>query len=584
MARPIDDIAEVLTDAIIAALKDREGELKDIAKAGGAEAGPSIFGDAKAITGIITDVLNAVPIVGDLVGLPLEPLKLAEEAAGKGGLSFAWGYALGQLVYYVADPIIAPLQHAVADALQTGIFDPATAATLQAKGILTQDDARSAAHGGNMSSTDFDKLADAAQSRPALGELIELMRIQAIQQADFAKALERAGIPAFWWEPLQQLVRNRLPAAELALGVLRGNIDPGFGQQYAANLGFEQADFQILVDNTGEPISLTDLQEAYRRDIIDKARLEHGIRQSRVRDEWIDVVESLRYAPMSTADAARAVVENYLPDADGAAIAQQNGLLPDHWRFIVESWGRPLSHEQMLTLYHRQQATLDEVKQALRESDIKDKYVDKAIELGRALIPERTIVSMIDHGVLGHDDGITLLKERGYNDADAELLVKLGAAQRISAHKTLTKGDIISMYSDALLNRVDALGHLEKLGYNEADATDMLDLADFKRKASQLKIIERGIQASLKAHHITEQQAVAQLTQAGLDNAQAQIFVDEWLQERKLVTRLLTEKQIIDATFAKIITLDDAKVRLQTMGFSAGDVDIILKLNGLENV
>jgi hypothetical protein len=581
---PIDDIAKILSSAIIDALKDRQDELTAIAEAGGDKAGHGIWGDIGTITGIIGDVVTAVPIVGELLGLPLEPIKAIEGQAGAAGESFAFGYLLGYVGWNVVQPAILPAQHAVADALQTEIFDPQTAAQLESKGIIDNAYGRSEAAGGNLSGEHYDKLVDAAQDRPALAELIELLRRGEITQADYADALKHHGIPVEWIDRLGALSRSMLSPADLALANLRGFMDYGTARDYAAVLGIVEPDFQTLISNTGEPPGSEMLMEALRRGFIDEATFEHGIRQSRVRDEWIPTMRDLRLSPMSTADAVRAVVEDYISDDQGAAIAAQNGLIPEHWRPLVDSWGRPLSHEQMMTLYHRGEATLDEVRQAFRESDLKNKYIDQAIQLSRQLIPERTIVSMIDHGVVTNDEGVDLLLIHGYTREDADRLVALGVAQRTTSHKILSKSDVLTMYADALLNRAQATDHLSALGYQAADVSAMLDLADYKRKASTLKIVERGIQASLKAHHITQQQALTQLQDAGLDHAQAQVLVDEWLQERRVATRSLTEKQIVDAIGSKIFTADDGRVRLQALGFSAGDVDVIFKLNGIEPI
>jgi hypothetical protein len=235
----------------------------------------------------------------------------------------------------------------------------------------------------------------------------------------------------------------------------------------------------------------------------------------------------------------------------------------------------------MMTLYHRQQATLDQVRQAFRESDLKDKYIDAAIDLGRALIPERTIVSMIDHGVITHDHGIQLLFLHGYTQEDADALVKLGAAQRVATHKQLSKSELTAMYTDRLLTRSQAIDHITGLGYSDADATAMLDLADVKARTSALKLKQRGIQASLRAHHVTPQDAINQLEAAGVDNATARELVDLWVQERTTASRNLTEVQILKATDGQLFTLDECRARLMAIGLVEADAVVVMQIHGL---
>lgn len=581
MARPIDDIAGVITRAIIDALKDREDELKRIAEAGGKQAGPGLFQDVGSIVQTITDIIGAIPVVGELAGIPLAPVKAIEGHAGDAGRAFGMGWVLGSVGVELAQPVVEDISHYVNDLIQSGIFDPQTAALLRAKGVISEDQGRSEAAGGNLDGSHFDALVDAAQERPAVGEVLNMWLKDEIDENAVNAAFTHHGIPQFWWGPLKAMRRTFLSGADLALANLRGIIDDTTMNGYAKQIGIDENDMQVLIDNTGEPPGIMEMLFLYRRGLIDRDRLTRAIRQSRIRNEWVDAVIDLRFAPMTTADAARAVVEGYMSPDDGAQIAEQNGLMAEHWPLILESWGRPLSHEQMLTLMHRGQATRDEVVQAMKESDIKDKYIDKAIELGRALIPERMIVQALSHNVMTHQEAHTALTERGYNDNDAEVLLKLGGAERVSTQHALTRADILAMYSDALMTRASAETHLTKLGYTHDDAVSLLNLQDVKAQAAQRRTTQRGIEAALQAHRISEQEAVTQLIAAGIDAAQARALAAEWLKQRGQATRTLTEAQVVNAAADQIITAQQAYDRLRAMGYSQADATILLELKGM---
>lgn len=578
---PIDDIAKVITEALIEAFRDREAELTRIAKAGGKEAGPGLFQDVGSLVGIITDVIGAVPIVGQLLDIPLAPIKAIEDAAGGGGKAFGIGFLLGQVGFQALDPLFQHVQHAVADAVQSEIFDPQTAAMLQSKGIIDDVYGRSEAAGGNLSGEHYDKLVDAAEQRPDVPQVLDAWLKGHVGEKDVDLALQRHGIPPFWWPAIKDLKRQFLSPADLALSNLRGEIDDTTMQGYANQLGVTPDDMQVLIGNTGEPPGIEQMLFLWRRQLISKDELERAIKQSRVRNEWIPAVEALAHIPMSTSDAVRAVVEGHMAQDEGAKIADQNGLDADHYPILVESWGRPLSHEQMLTLFHRGQATLEQVKQAMKESDIKNKYIDQAVELGRRLVPERTIVSMLGHGVLDHPRALTMLLEQGFNTVDAENLIALGGAQHLATHHALTRADITAMYVDSLITRQQALDHLAKLSFDPTDSAAILDLADVKQRAAALRVTQRGIEASLKAKHLTQQAAINALEKAGVEPAQARALVDQWLQQRGAVTKSLTEAQIIKLVESKLISPDDGLARLQGTGLSRDDAILLLALNGI---
>lgn len=578
---PIDDIAKVITEAIVDALKDREDELRSIAEAGGAKAGGGIFGDVGNLAKIIGNIAGPLISALDFAFPPLDLLNAVEDAGGKAGSGFGIGWVLGNLAFNAINPLMVPINNAVGNLAQTAIFDPQTAANLQARGIIGDAYGRSEAAGGNMSGEHYDKLVDAAMQRPSMVDLFDMWNRGVIDETTVDDTLAHLTLPSFWYERVKHLRWQLLSGADLALANLRGEMDDATLQAYAARIGVSSDDMKTLIANTGEPPGPEQLMEALRRGFIDDARFQRGIRQSRIRNEWIDVETELRYSPMSVADAIRAVVENYLSDEQGRAIAEQNGLLPEHWEPMRESWGRPLSQLQMVQLYHRGLVTEDEILQAGRESDIKDKYIGFAVELGRHLVPERSIVSMLQHGVVSHEAAHTMLVQQGFNDTDAERLIALGAAQHRSTAKELSRADIVGMYENSLLNAIQARDHLMKLGYPQADAEAMLKLADVKAKASLLRATQRAIEASYRAHHLTEREAVNQLERAGMDHTQAQGLVDIWTQERGTAARSLTEAQILSLGEHGLISVDETRDRLVGYGLNRSDADLLLQLHGI---
>lgn len=573
-------IAAQVREAIDGAIRDSEGTLKAVAEAGGSKAGDGLFGDVTSIVDAIVGAISVLPIISDVIDLPLAPVKAVESAGGKLAGGFGAGYLLGYLMQPLMQPLLLPLQHLVNAHTTNEIFDPNTAAQLVAKGIIAQEFAFSEASGNGLDDQHEGSLIEAARSYPAITETLMMLNRGLITQDEAVLILTRNGVTPAYIDKLIQLRNIVLAPADVALAILRGNITQDDGYAIAAQSGVSQADMDVLIGNTGEPPGLMQLLEAYRRGFIDKSTLQHGIRQSRVRDEWIPVVEQLRYAPMSVADAVRAVVENYMTPEEGAAIAQQNGLEPDHWQYLYESYGRPIAVGEALQLMHRGQMTVDEVKQAVRESDVKDKYIDKVVELGRRLVPERQIVTMIDHGVITRDQGISMLKEWGYTDTDASRLVNLGIAQHVGSHHTLSKTDTLAMYSDGLINKEQAVKYLEALGYTAELAGQMIALANYKQKAALTKLTMRGIEAEIKTGQITADKARQALVTAGLDAEQARAYVAEWEQTKRTVSRTLTEAQTLKAVKDGVISLDDGRTRLQAMGLSVTDIDILFKVEG----
>lgn len=581
-------IAQQVREALDGAIQDSEDTLTDIAVAGGKAAHGGLLGNVESIVDIVTNVLTDIPIIGgllktaeeDVLG-PVASLTNMEKGVNNWTKVFSHGYLIGFAAYQLLKPIFDPLVHELNALVTTEIFDPLTAAQLASKGIIPKAFAESEAAGGNLDGMHEDALIEGQYNWPAITEVLDLLNRGDLHKPEAVTILTRGGVPPQYIDVLLDLRNKLLSPADLGLAVLRRTITQEQANALAAKVGYSADQMDLILKNIGEPPGIMQLLEAYRRDFIDKDTLQAGILQSRVRDEWIPTIEKLRYSPMTVADAVRAVVENYMTDAEGADIAQKNGLEPAHWPYLVESWGRPIAIGEMLELLNRKLVTEDQVKQAIRESDVKDKYVDTYLGLKRRLVPEYQIVNMVKEGAVTDTQAFEMLTEWGYNDADSKAFVKLGTAKATTPHHSLDKSDTIAMYSDGLLTKAQALTYLKGLGYDDQLSEDMLKLADFKRDAKATKLAMDGVEAQLKAHLIDKDQAIGQLQKAGLDHAQATAYTSMWLLARRVAVRTLTEAQTLKAAAEGIITLEDCRTRLIAFGLSTVDIEVLFKLEGL---
>ena len=583
MTDPIDQIREALAKAIADAIIDRQAELTAIAEAGGHAASGGLFGDVKNLTNIVSDVLGAIPLVGGVLSEATNPLKAIEDAGGKFGTGLGIGYMLGYAAWQLAEPAFLPLIHAANATLTNEVFDPQTAATLAAKGIITVNHAQEEGGGSGFDNPHMGQMVDGARTHPALAELLEMWRRKIIAESDVDYGLLRNGVDPGWNGKLKDLKEQLLSAADLALAELRGHLTHEDALAYSELLGVNATDFETVIANTGEPPGTMQMLEAYRRDFIGRDRLARGIKQSRVRDEWIDVIEKLRYSPMSTADAVRAVVQHQLPDDEGASIAQQNGLEAKDWRPLVNSYGRPLAHGEMTHLYHLGKVTQQEVEQAFFESDQKDKYAKYIFDLGRRLIPERTIVAAIHNGVVQRDEGLSMLKQLGFDEHDATVLVDVGLHERASAHKELSRAQIVSLYETHVFKKQEAIDHLVQLGFQTRDADLMLTLADSVAHTRELKAEQQHVRALFIGGHVDELGAENQLIALGIDQATAAHSISVWKRERGRATRGLSEAQVLKAVESNVLTYQQGLAQLQGLGFSQPDAVIILSSHGLKS-
>lgn len=581
MANPADQIAAIFRDALAKAIGDNESTYEkaatDAAVAGDNALRQGLFSGGFSID----DLLLMIPGVGELLTLPGSAIGGLLGKAGEFIVGVGSGWALGEFFSKVLEPVWQPIIHKANAELTNAIFDADTAAQLFVQGLMEQGNADSEGSGTGFDAAHMDHLAGLHTNHPAAEVLFELRRRGVVDDSFVTTTLKRLGYSDQAIGYLPALAANLLSPADLALAYLRTDIPQDEMYAYGAKLGVSHADMDILIGNTGEPLGLQELLEAYRRGFINQDTLERGIRQSRVRNEWIPTAEALRYAPMGTADAVRAVVENYINTDEGQAIAEQNGLTPDHWPILVESWGRPLAHMEMASLVHRGLADRTQFDQAMRESDVKDKYIDLSFEIATPLLPERLIVSAIRYNAIDLTQGSEMLLARGYSADSVKVLLKLGLAEAAGSTHELTRAEITSLYQEGGLSRAEATTHLEAIGFSAGVADEVLQVVDLKQHAAEVRAEVSAIRTSYLAGGIDDMQATTELKNLGLTDAVAANDVETWKREKRRAAKSLSEAQIVKAAGSGVMPYDTALALLQAIGYPKGDAVVLLATAGV---
>ena len=421
-----------------------------------------------------------------------------------------------------------------------------------------------------------ENLISMATSFPAMTDSLEMLRRGIITTDQLALWASLNGIPEDIVAKYLGLQHNLVSVADAALAVLRGNLTQADGEAIAAQNGFTSADFQVIINNTGEPPGTDQLLEAYRRGFIDKATLERGILQSRYRNEWIPVIEQLRYAPLSTADAVDAVVQNNLTRDQAASYADQNGLEPGSIDTLIATAGEPLSRTEMSQLYNRGLATKNDFLQALRESRLKDKYGSMAFELHSRLVEPSELSRALVDGVISQKDAVARAVELGYSTDDATMLVNAGIAEKTKTYRDKVVGSIETLYLDGIISQADATSGIIAMGYSDAEASLIVQATGFRQQAAVITQAVHGVRSKYLGHHITANEATGYLNAVGLPSPQVDYLMSIWGIERGAYTRVLTEAQIIKAVNSQLMTTADGESRLIALGYSKGDAQLLL--------
>lgn len=477
----------------------------------------------------------------------------------------------------IAD-LLAPVNQRIMLADPNLTLDLQTSIMLANAGHWSHDAAQREAGRQGINGDRFEAARIIAIQVPELTAGLELLRRGHVDHKTVYEWLRHVGYQPGDAELLLDLARTHIAPADAALMVLRGIIGADEGHGIAAIAGYTPDDFDKLVLATGEPPGPEELMFALRRGFIDQARFDHGIRQSRIRNEWIDVMTKLRYSPMSAADAINAQIRGYLPEAEAKAIAEQNGLEPAHYHPLLLSAGRPPGHMEMVQLQRRGLVSQAEVDQAVRESDVKDKYVHTVRGLYRHLPPERTVITMISHNAITVEQGLHLLHELGIDPADAKGLVKAGTAQRTANHKAVALGTVTELFEDHAIDRAKATTLVKALGYPDSDVPLILSVAELRRHKRWRDQAIGATRSAYLAHHIDQAEAHAELAGLGVEAAEVEYLLRLWAIELRGHRRQLTEAQVMRAHKRELINDQQALTRLQQLGYLAADAQLLIEM------
>jgi hypothetical protein len=568
---------------------------------------------------------------------------------------------------------IAPLSYKIMGAEPNLVPTPDILAQLFATGLIDSATALEGAHWQGQQESWYLSVMDLAKQVPGPEQIFDLINRGLLPETDGNYWLHRNAIPQELRSLVLELRRPLLTVADASLAVLRGDLTEAEGRKIANQNGFTDGQFATLIANTGEPPGAQELSEALRRKFIDRATFARGIRQSRVRDEWIPTLEKLRYSPLNTADAVNAHVEGYIPEEEVADIADQNGLEPGQYKILVKAAGDPLSYTDMMRLWRYQKATEadvraalkrgrlkdnyidfalalkdapmsvadaieasiqghlpeeeardiaamnglrpqdflpllqtagspasrtemiqlwrrgkvteDQVKTALRESRLKDKYIDTVLELKTQLPALYEIRALLADGSLTAEQGTELMLAEGYQPHIVAAIVKGAVNGTIANTKLLHESMYADLYKEGAITPEEFQAELKTLGYTKAGGELIQAVYDNEAAISARNAVISKVRAAYIAGKVTEQQAKDTLNEIGLIAGMVERLIDDWDLERDTNIRLLTAAQVVDAWHLGLFdpgnNADNTQAALgylETLGYSGPDAVTLLEI------
>ena len=187
--------------------------------------------------------------------------------------------------------------------------------------------------------------------------------------------------------------------------------------------------------------------------------------------------------------------------------------------------------------------------------------------------------------ILSDPEAIAYLKKAEFQDAEIAIILEEWRTEVSPAFAKLNRGTIVGAYVEGVLDRPTAVRKLQDVGLSQDDARLELDLAEARNPeafgASQPKparvLTYSTLVSLLEVRLITIDELMARLIEANYSPADAELLAANAALLIEQQPRPLTQAMVEEAYVVGVIDRTRAGERLESLGFDAADVEILLQ-------
>lgn len=425
------------------------------------------------------------------------------------GAAFAAGLAVAPLL----SPILKALENETRKAYPDWPLDPATVAQGVAEAKITDALGKSEASLSGVSNSRFESLVALLQKAPGIAGGLELIRRGQLDPSTFIDILQKNGLEAEWVTAYQKISatglqpwENAVTPADLALGLIRGNLNPqdvngqpmfptGLSSEgsnvpvdqplnldvlkEAAASGVTPERMALLARNVGLPPGVIEGLNMLNRGIINEAAFGLLIEQSDARLSWGPFLLQLRRMLLTAHEYAELYIRGYITLADAHAGGALHGVETADMDLLIDMIGRPLAVHQVTTGLARggtfggeYEGVPEPYLTALRQSNIRPEWGNIAYANRYSLPSPFVLKALATAGDIDQATTLQLLLDSGWPPDLAEKVAKawVPAAPAGTKPKKLTNATIRQAFRKGEITQDDALSRLEANGLSAGDA------------------------------------------------------------------------------------------------------------------
>jgi hypothetical protein len=174
---------------------------------------------------------------------------------------------------------------------------------------------------------------------------------------------------------------------------------------------------------------------------LDELLLRNGVPQ-----QYWDAFKSTATTPVSVADAALGVLRGTLSQAEGEAIAAENGFTPASFQIFVNNTGEPPGTEQLLEAFRRGFINQETLRKGILQSRVRDEWIPTLEQLRYSPISVADAVNAVVQNQLSESDGESIAQQNGLEPGQFTTL-------RNTAGEPLSRTEMEELYNRGLVTQ-----------------------------------------------------------------------------------------------------------------------------------
>ena len=514
--------------------------------------------------------------------------------------AYQWSYGLGWLSWIgtgqVLQNLVAqPAEQELNRILRHKLLTESAAKELWALGLISDEELYEHLARLGYSDERIKAIKKALIDDLTTGKVARLVNLGIVSKEDVVDKLEKLGVDR---ELAEKAVRKmfKLPSESMIIKLYHSGKLP---REDAVKLlvlhGYDEKTANLVIDSISVEKAEALMKEAWILGFADDKAIEDYLKALGYSEEKIKLLKKAFADDLTSGKVAKLLRIGIIKEQDVVNRLVNLGIPRDLAELAVKRMYNLPSDSVIIKLYKARRLEKEPAIRMLMLNGYDRESAELVLE---AATLERTeddrtlsksdVMQLRRHGIIDDSTFIQFMKALGYDEIEADYLLKLVKAtipvKDAPKPRSLSKENIVRAYILDVLKESEARNLLAKLGYDEGSINVIIEVANKTKekqaKVEKMKIAKSDVLRALRLEVISESDARALLSRLGFKDEEISLLlrIEDVEEEERARRRFLTVSQLGAAFRAKLIDEFTFESYLRNLGYGNFEVRILKAL------